>query len=1195
MRVRLLGALEVLDDDGAPVAVTGTRVRALLAVLAIRPGRLVPADRLVDALWERDLPANAANALQTLVKRLRAALGRPDAVLWRDGGYVLDLDPARVDAHVFLRLTLPYATGTLPDGVTDGVTDAEAASGELDEALALWRGPALADLRAVSYLAAAAARLEERRLAAVEARAAAHLALGREVDLSAEVAAHPLRERLSALAMRALARSGRQADALALWERVRRALADELGVDPGPELQAAHLDVLRGQDAPMPPSPPMNRTPSAPSAPGTLGGPGDRDTPGAAGAPTTGAVGIPDVPSTPGTPGIPSAPGIPDAAGSPDSLGGSGTRAGRVWAPPTTFVGREEEVTRLAALLRDSRLVTVVGPGGAGKTRLAVETALRVAPTSAAEHRHGSGTGGSVEGGRGEDKRGKSGRGEDKRGESGRGEHTCGEGQCGDDRCGEGRCDESRCDESGCGEGAWLVELAPLTDPADVVRSVLETLGVAAEPRVGGDWRRDPPDPAERLVAALSGRELLLILDNCEHVIDAAARLAELVLRRCPGVRVLATSREPLGVPGETLAPIPPLGLPPEGVTPGEAGGYPAVRLLVDRARAVSPGFVLDERTTPHVVTICRRLDGMPLAIELAAARIRALGPERLAARIDDRFRLLTGGSRTALPRHRTLSAVVEWSWDLLAPEERTLAERLAVFAGGATLDDAELVCGGDGLDVVAVLPSLVDKSLLETPGDGRFRMLETIRAYALRRLTDSGELDHYRRRHAAHFLRLVEDAEPRLRGAGQLEWMARLTAEQDNLNAALRWAVDSRDAETALRLCGTMSWYWWLRGHRGQASVWAGQVLDLVPEGPPAGMVRAYAGCRFAVTVTRLGMIWTEPGRVEEIRRELGDLIEEALREGPVHPMLPILRAVVTAIAGRREEAAAMLDAYAGSDDPWLAASALMIRGGSLGPHGGSERDVAEAVRRFRALGDRWGLSEALLTLATLRARRGAETTDLIDEIAGLTAGWVSADDMISTLTRLAELRLQAGDREGAAADVAAARSHVTAGVSPYALVQVSMGEANVARSGGDLDGAVAAYEEALSVLEDSPAVPQQLASTNAAYGRTLLARGDLDGALARHHQALDALGAAPDPPVLSTVLAGMAMIALAGGDATRSAALFGAADAAFEGWRADAEAAAALESARETAGPAFDAAYERGRTASREDLGLPVTGSSR
>lgn len=201
----------------------------------------------------------------------------------------------------------------------------------------------------------------------------------------------------------------------------------------------------------------------------------------------------------------------------------------------------------------------------------------------------------------------------------------------------------------------------------------------------------------------------------------------------------------------------------------------------------------------------------------------------------------------------------------------------------------------------------------------------------------------------------------------------------------------------------------------------------------------------------------------------------------------------------------------------------------------------------------------------------------------------------MISTLTRLAELRLQAGDREGAAADVAAARSHVTAGVSPYALVQVSMGEANVARSGGDLDGAVAAYEEALSVLEDSPAVPQQLASTNAAYGRTLLTRGDLDGALARHHQALDALGAAPDPPVLSTVLAGMAMIALAGGDATRSAALFGAADAAFEGWRADAEAAAALESARETAGPAFDAAYERGRTASREDLGLPVTGSSR
>ncbi|MEU6430929.1 BTAD domain-containing putative transcriptional regulator [Microbispora sp. NPDC046973] len=1111
MRVRLLGALEVLDDDGTPVAVAGARVRALLAVLALRPGRLVPADRLVDALWEDDPPANAANALQTLVKRLRAALGRPGAVGWRDGGYVLGIEPGQVDAHVFTALTLPYATGTLPDRMAD--TEAPGAElyhacAELDEALALWRGPALADLRTVSSLAAAAARLEERRLAVVEARAAAYLALGRAVDLSAEVDAHPLRERLSALAMRALARSGRQAAALALYERVRRALADELGVDPGPELRAAHLDVLRGQETPAARARP-ERTPATPGA----------ATPGA------------------GTPGA----GTPGTSGTSGTLAGGGRRAGRVWAPPTTFVGREQEVAHLAALLRDSRLVTVVGPGGAGKTRLAVETALRAA---------GNGV----------------------------------TGEAGESGAGAGRY----------GEGAWLAELAPLTDPADVVRSVLEALGADAEPRVGGDWRRDPPDPAERLAAALAGRELLLILDNCEHVIDAAAGLAELVLRRCPGVRVLATSREPLGVPGETLAPIPPLGLPPEGVTPEEAGEYPAVRLLVDRARAVSPGFTLDEHTTPHVVTICRRLDGMPLAVELAAARIRALGPERLAARLDDRFRLLTGGSRTALPRHRTLSAVVEWSWDLLTPEERTLAERLAVFAGDATLDDAEPVCGADGLDVVAVLPSLVDKSLLETPGDGRFRMLETIRAYALRRLTDTGELDRYRRRHAAHFLRLAEEAEPRLRGAGQLEWMARLTAEQDNLNAALRWAVDSRETETALRLCGTLSWYWWLRGHRGQAAVWAGQVLDLVPEGPPAGLVRAYAGCRFAVTVTRLGTIWTEPGRLEEIRLELGDLVEAARREGPVHPMLPILRAVVTAMAGRREEAAAMLDAYAGSGDPWLAGSALMIRAGSLGLPGDGERDAEEAVRRFRALGERWGLSEALLTLATLRARRGAPTTELIGEIAGLTAGWVSPDDTISTLTRLAELRLQAGDAEGAAADVAAARSHVSAGVSPYALVQVSMGEAKVARSRGDLDGAVAAHEEVLAVLEDHPAIPQQLASAYAEYGRALLAGGDLDGALARHHDALRALGVAPDPPVLATVLAGLAMIALAGGDAVRSAALFGAAEAAHAGWRADAEAAAALESAREAAGPDFHAAYERGRTSPREDLGLPATGSS-
>ncbi|MEV7808527.1 BTAD domain-containing putative transcriptional regulator [Microbispora sp. NPDC088329] len=1143
MRVRLLGALEVVDDDGAAVAVAGTRVRALLALLALEPGRLVPADRLVDALWEDGPPANAANALQTLVKRLRAAFGRPGAVVWRDGGYLLGVEPARVDAHVFTTMTFRYATGTLPDRAAGAAAPNAVlhdACAELDEALALWRGPALAGLRAVPALAAAATRLEERRLAVVEARAAAYLALGREVDLSAEVAAHPLRERLSALTMRALARSGRQAAALALFERVRRALADELGVDPGPELRAAQLDVLRGQ------------VPAAPARP--IGG---------AQGPTLGSASV-----TAGGTGGDTASGVVHGTAR-SATGGTGRRAGRMWAPPTTFVGREQEVAHLSALLRESRLVTIVGPGGAGKTRLAVETALRL-------------TGNGV-----------AGEGESGEGGSGPGEHGGSEhGGSGHDEIGHGG---NRYSGNGYGEGAWLAELAPLTDPADVVRSVLAALGADAEPRVGGDWRRDPPDPAERLVASLAGRELLLILDNCEHVIDAAAGLAELVLRRCAGVRVLATSREPLGVPGEALAPIPPLALPPEGVAPDEAREHPAVRLLVDRARAVSPGFALDEHTTPHVVTICRRLDGMPLAIELAAARIRALGPERLAARLDDRFRLLTGGSRTALPRHRTLSAVVEWSWDLLTPEERTLAERLAVFAGGATLDDAEPVCGGDGLDVVAVLPSLVDKSLLETTGDGRFRMLETIRAYALRRLTDTGELDRYRRRHAAHFLRLAEEAEPRLRGAGQLEWMARLTAEQDNLNAALRWAVDSRETETALRLCGTLGWYWWLRGHRGQAAVWAGQVLDLVPEGPPAGLVRAYAGCRFAVTVTRLGTIWMEPARLEDIRRELGDLVEAGLREGPVHPMLPILRAVVTAMAGRREEAAAMLDAYAGSDDPWLAGSALMIRGGSLGLPGDGERDVEEAVRGFRALGERWGLSEALLTLATLRARRGAPTADLIGEIAGLTAGWVSADDTISTLTRLAELRLQAGDAEGAAADVAAARSQVSAGVSPYALVQVSMGEAKVARSRGDLDGAVAAHEEALAVLEATPAVPQQLATAYAEYGRALLDKGDLDGALARHHEALRALGATPDLPVLGTVLAGLAMIALAEGDAERSASLFGAADAAHAGLRADAGAAEALTAAREATGPAFDAAYERGRTASREDLGLPATGSTR
>ncbi|WP_204074138.1 BTAD domain-containing putative transcriptional regulator [Planotetraspora phitsanulokensis] len=1053
MRVSLLGALEVTDDDGERIDVAGPRVRALLAVLAIRPRQVVTADALVDALWDDDPPAMAANALQTLVKRLRAALGRPDAVVWRSGGYALDVDPAHVDVERFAVLR----------GAGDAAGDPARAADALDEALALWRGPALDGLPGLPYLANVATSLEEQRLAAVESRAEACLALGRDLDLYAEAAAHPLRERLCALAMRALARGGRQAEALALYDKTRQALADELGVDPGPDLRDAHLAVLRGEI-------------------------------------------------------------------SAGRRGRPGLRAPALRAPLTSFVGRGDEVAHLGGLLKRSRLVTIIGPGGAGKTRLAIETALRVPAEP-----HG-------------------------------GPQPV---------------------------GPWLVELASVTDAVDVPHAVLNALGITGERAVTGEWREEARDPVEHLVAslsALSGRSALLVLDNCEHVIGAAAALADRLLAECPGVRVLATSREPLGVPGETLAPISPLGLPPAGATLTDAAGYPAVRLLADRAVAVRPGFTLDEDNVDAVVTICRRLDGMPLAIELAAARLRALGPAQLAARLDDRFRLLTGGSRTALPRQRTLRAVVEWSWDLLTPGERALAGRLAVFAGGATLDDAESVCG-DPAEVTETLPGLVDKSLVEVTEDGRYRMLETIRAYALERLAEAGESGEFHARHARHFLALAEEAEPRLRAAGQERWIARLAAEQDNLHAALRWAIDAGDVEISLRLCGELSCYWWMRGYEGEAAVWAARVVELVGDAPPAGLLRHYAACRVGLTVVQFGHAMADRERIGALSREMEALIVAAEREGPVHPMLLIVRVVIAAMSGQDARARGLLDGYALSDDPWLANSALMIRGGSLGMSDDPVGDLEAAVAGFRRTGDRRGLSESLLSLATLRAGRGDLPSELVDEIIALTGEWMSPHDVISALTRLAHLRMGAGDLEGAMSDLSAARARLSDTMSAHTLLQLGIAEAEIARHGGDLDAALLSYEGVVALLGDIT-VPQQAAIARGGYGRVLLARGDLTGARREHRAAVEALGTQPDVPVLALLVAGSANVALADGDAEQAAVLFGAADAVHEGWRADPGALAALESARAGAGAVFGEAYERGRALSLDEIRRVTTG---
>jgi predicted ATPase len=377
--------------------------------------------------------------------------------------------------------------------------------------------------------------------------------------------------------------------------------------------------------------------------------------------------------------------------------------------------------------------------------------------------------------------------------------------------------------------------------------------------------REEPGFPlTAALAAAVGGRSLLLVLDNCEHLLDACAVLAEGLLSACPRLQVIATSREPLGVAGEVVWRVPSLRLPDpaDGARIGRLADVEAVRLFVERARAVVPGFALDASNAAAVAEVCRRLDGIPLALELAAARVRALAVEQLAARLDDRFRLLVGGSRTALPRHRTLAATLDWSYQLLAPAERALLRRLTVFAGGWTLEAAEAV-GADAPDgsdapegpvpslaVIDLLTGLVDKSLVlaETQADGseeRYRLLETIRQYAAERLGEAGETEAARTRHLAWTVGWAERTAPQLIGHHQVRWLRRMALEHDNFRSALEWCRAAGDAASELRLVGALGRFWHLNGPSSEGRFWLRHALEHSPPAPsvPRALALNWAG----------------------------------------------------------------------------------------------------------------------------------------------------------------------------------------------------------------------------------------------------------------------------------------------------------------------------------------------------------------
>ncbi|MEU6168671.1 BTAD domain-containing putative transcriptional regulator [Streptomyces tanashiensis] len=853
MRYSVLGPTLARTPDGTDVPVGGPRVRALLTVLALRAGRTVPVPHLVDEVWHGDEPpADAPAALQALVGRLRRALGR-DRVVSAEGGYRLDARPEDVDARRFERLAV--------EGVAAlGAGDPAHAAALLDEALGLWRGPALADLPDRD---AEAARWEARRLDARRARLDAALALGDAPaalpELTALCAAHPLDEPLQTLRIRALRDTGRAAEALAAYESVRRALATRLGTDPSPALRALHAELLAPEPVLAPVQTPV-RTPVR----------------------------------------------------------------GNLRARLTSFVGRDEDIALVRDDLRGARLVTLLGPGGAGKTRLSQEAAER------------------------------------------------------------GGADWP--------DGVWVAELAPVQDPEAVPEAVLAAVGARETVLrgAGAEELRGGGDPLARLVEHCAGRRMLLLLDNCEHLVGAAAALAETLLARCPELRVLATSREPLGVPGEAIRPVGPL---PTGT---------ALRLLGERGAAVRPGFRVEDDPVA-AGEVVRRLDGLPLAIELAAARLRMLTLRQIADRLDDRFRLLTSGARTVLPRQQTLRAVVDWSWDLLDASERAVLRGLSVFTGGCDLDAAEAVCAGPGgLDVLDVLGALVDKSLVVAAPDGsgmRYRLLETVAEYAAERLDEAGERAAAERRHLTYYRELARRTDPVLRRHGQVAAMARFTAEYGNMRAALRRAVDARDEDEALVLVHSLLWYWQMRDLRADALNLSQAAAALGPDPftPPAAPVvpllepctaappplseeQRWEARRGVRLVELLNMDhetgrWTSPEGTHRLRE-----ITAVYRPGlPQTCRLPGSFAVFAVLligeAGRLGE---LLDATVAAcrrhGYDWELANVLQLRGNMFANRADlAERAIADAdegLEIFVRLGDAWGAAEALSSRAEARER---------------------------------------------------------------------------------------------------------------------------------------------------------------------------------------------------------------------------------
>ncbi|WP_433124518.1 BTAD domain-containing putative transcriptional regulator [Micromonospora sp. CA-240977] len=1078
MRFGVLGPLTVWTTDGAVVPVPGLKVRALLAALLLHEGQPVAADRLIDYLWGDAPPTNAAAALSVKVSQLRRVLaeaepGGRELVRSPPPGYRILVEHDEVDSRRFHRLV----------SEARGARDIRSRVALFTTALALWRGPAFADFRDESFTAAAAAGLEEQRLLALEDCLDDRLALGEHGavagDLGDLLARQPMRERARGLHMLALYRAGRQSEALGSYDELRVRLREELGLDPGPELVALQRAILA-------------HDPALATPPAAL-----------------------DTVHRAAEPVAPTRTNLP--------------------TPLTELIGREAAITELAEPGRN-RLVTLIGVGGVGKTRLALAVA--------------------------------------------------------------------RARTAAYPDGVVLVELAGVarSDAPETVDALADLVLAVLDVRDAAE-AGTALAPIDRLARVLRDRRLLLVLDNCEHLVEPVAEVTAALLRAAPGVHVLATSREPLGLSGEVVWAVPPLPVPdPSGGTDLAAlQRSGSVRLFVARATAADREFVLTAQNAAAVATVCRRLDGIPLALELAATQVRGLGVPGLVAGLNDRFRLLGARHRGVPARQRTLLAMLDWSWQLLTEPERVVLRRLAAYADGGRVDAVRAVCAPDGVPAASIadlLARLVDRCLVVVaPRDGspHYRLLESVAAFGAEQMRAAGELDEIHARAHRHLADLADRAHEHLHGPGQLSWLRQLDAESANLRGALDAAVRQRDGDLALRLATALSWYWFLRGRFAEARRRLAAALDCAPDGSTAQRARAAAWHLGFALLSGDVADWAGRHHAAVRRYEGVDDPHGRLR---AQWFLAYAEVDLGDVAATGELLDRVLTEARVLGDEWVVAATLGLRAKHAHVRGDGAMVVsagAESAALFRRLGDRWGLLQA---------------TEWLGAQAGMAGDYEQADRLYQEGLRVAEdlglgfevagqlcwlgwVALQRGDYPRARQLSGRGLRLATEQGAPLGIVFAELCLAAAARRAGSLDTAEAHLRNLLDAAgrqQDGPGQPLYLTGVLGELGYVAELRGDRGAALDWHLRAAEVavqLGADQAP---WQVLVGVA----AAGDRPQDAArLLGAAAASREATglplapadrpdveRATARAVAALGDED------FATAYEQGRRLSPEEI---------